>query len=316
MKFFKSLFSISLLMGSLGFANDHCEERYPCENLYVTADYLYWKAHVDQLEYAIDGINFPASSGETRELNWNWDSGFKAGIGYIFSGCGWDIYLNYTRFHTKAKDSSSPEPGTILNATYSYPFLFEIFFASAEFDLNYNTLDLELKNVFCVTPCFLLSPSFGLRGAWTKDKYDIFYVGFLDNQNLHLKESFHGIGPRIGLNGVWNFCGGFSLFGEGEYALLWGRNRSSFFSATSTAIAADTKQTYYTLRHLTDIKVGLGWDYCFCRSRLALQLAWEQRLWLDYNQYLHFTDTENLHYMPNSSALSLYGLTLTARYFF
>lgn len=98
--------------------------------------------------------------------------------------------------------------------------------------------------------------------------------------------------------------------------LYGGQNCATFYSTAFGLVAADTRQEFACLRNLTDIRVGLGWDYCFCRSRLALQLAWEHRLWLDYNQYLRFTETFNINNLPNSSALSLYGLTFKAGYFF
>lgn len=317
MKFIKKLFLISLLMSSVGLTNVYGNEGYPCENFFITGDYLLWKAHVGKLEYAIDGLNGPVSAGGTKELDWKWDSGFKVGAGYVFSDCCWDIYLNYTRFYTKAKGSAFPSSGNVLHSTYANLFLFDINFASSEFELNYNTLDLEMGKEFCLFPCVLFHPQFGLRGAWTKDTDDIFYDGFADDENIHLTESFRGVGPRVGLSTAWNFCKGFSLFGEGDYALVWGKNRSSFFSRTTNlGVFANTGQQYFTLRHLIDLKVGLGWDYCFCPSRLSLQLAWEHRLWLDYNQYFRFVDQFSLTYLPNSSSLSLYGLTLTARYYF
>lgn len=227
MKFFRTLLSITLLIGSLGFASDCYQEGCPCGNVRVTADYLLWKAHVDQLNYAMDGLNFPTASGETRELDWQWDSGFKVGAGYIFNS-GWDVYLNYTWFHTNVKGSATPSGGQALYPTYSNPQLLAISFASSAFDLKYNTLDLELGNALCCTRCFLIHPSFGLRGAWTKDKDDILYVSGGAPETLHLSESFRGVGPRVGLNAVWNVWRGFSLFGEGDYALVWGAELRDF----------------------------------------------------------------------------------------
>lgn len=309
-------------MKSLGSAHEYCEEFYPCdelshyENFYITGDYLLWKAFVGKLEYAIDGLNFPTTSGETKELDWKWDSGFKVGIGYAFSDFQSDVYLNYTRFYTKAEGTALPQPGRLLYATYANPFLFDINAASSQFELNYNTLDLEWRKTFCITPCVLLTPSFGLRGAWTKDNDKIFYDGFLTDENIRLAESFHGVGPRMGLNVTWNLWRGLYLFGEGDYALVGGKHRASFFSTSDTTIAADTHQDFYALRHLVDILFGLGWDYSFCRSVLTFQLAWEQRIWLDYNQYFRFVEGNSLDYVSNSSALNLYGLTLRAKYSF
>src|SRR3989344_1378501 len=71
---------------------------------FVTADFIYWQARQDDMAFASDGnFNFtgiPATNnpkkGNQYNLDYNFEPGFKVGLGVDFRHDGWDLYANYT----------------------------------------------------------------------------------------------------------------------------------------------------------------------------------------------------------------------------
>ncbi|MBI3237138.1 MAG: hypothetical protein HYZ48_05525, partial [Chlamydiales bacterium] len=87
-------------------------------NFYLTADFLLWSANTDGLFYAQSNFgsapdqNPPNGStafrGHLQRINEEWDPGFRVGIGGNMPYDEWDIYLNWTWFHTDPSDSANP----------------------------------------------------------------------------------------------------------------------------------------------------------------------------------------------------------------
>lgn len=325
---FRNFFILALLAFSwIAFAED-CEVidccQDPCNDWcgewFVTADFIYWKAHEENLEYAYDGQLFGGvlSPGSSKELDWRWDPGFKVGLGYLLDSC-WEFYLNFTWLYSRASGSAStPPPGFLVQTfTSSTDIIIGRTFASEDWHLHYQTLDLELGYWLCWDSCVALRPNFGLRAAWTRDRSNIFY-STVDTlfSDYDYRQKFDGVGPRIGLNAHWNFCSHWSLFADGAFALLWGNYDIHLLERNTAALITvlDTNHQFNALRSLTDLKIGLGWDRCFCDNdyHLIIQLAWENRVWFKHNEFQRFSSFTG-GYLNNDGDLSLYGVTLSAR---
>lgn len=74
-------------------------------DIFVTGQALYWRANGAGLSYAIQNdncenlINY-ANRGTVLEARPRWNWGFNVGLGYNMPHDGWDLALNWTRFHT------------------------------------------------------------------------------------------------------------------------------------------------------------------------------------------------------------------------
>ena len=85
---------------------------------------FYWNAHQDGMEYAIQNyvkvsdINSIRSVANLNNLvnakfhtpDFEWDFGFKVGLGYNTTCDGWDLGVNWTHFRGKASSSIEAEP--------------------------------------------------------------------------------------------------------------------------------------------------------------------------------------------------------------
>lgn len=287
-----------------------------CGHWFVTAEILYWKAHEDNLVYAIDGVSTP-NQGSSKELDWNWYPGFKVGLGYILPCSTIDSYLNYTWFRSNAKDSAYAQNAT----TPLFPtFAPDATIASltsgfSEWTLHYNTLDLELGNWFCACERFLFHPSIGLRAAFTQETDHITY-NFPVQDLYNFKQSFNGVGPRIGLNSRWFFCNNMSFFADGAFAILWGSYHVTFKEIIGfNSTLADTEHNFDTLRNLVDLRLGIDWSFTLCNAyNFTLGIAWEQRLWLKHNQYLRYHYAAPSSQRDNDGDLSLYGVDVNFKF--
>lgn len=74
-------------------------------DIFVTGQALYWKANETGLSFAIqndncEGCTNYANIGTVLESRAKYNWGFNVGIGYNMPHDGWDLALNWTRFHT------------------------------------------------------------------------------------------------------------------------------------------------------------------------------------------------------------------------
>ncbi len=215
----------------------------PCAkhiDLFITADFLYWKMHEEGLEFALSGVKNPSPStsesverGRVYKPHFRWDQGFRLGIGYVIPKRLWDIWINWTRFHTEAKKSAS-HSGTVtvnpLFAILDQPSFIdgEISRSSAKLKVHYDTVDLELGRRYEIFPHLLLRPQVSLRGAWINQDYDVDYLysngtGGAEAHEQKFDNDFHGIGLRGGLSSRWEFTNHLGIFGNLAAGLVGGR---------------------------------------------------------------------------------------------
>lgn len=90
-------------------------------DLFIQGEFLWWRARQDDNHYAASCGFCPAVTdcyvGEInpilntygmsiRSPDYEMDAGFAVGIGYNMAYDGWDVFLNWTRFHTSASDDT------------------------------------------------------------------------------------------------------------------------------------------------------------------------------------------------------------------
>ncbi|NGX47797.1 MAG: hypothetical protein K1000chlam3_01180 [Chlamydiae bacterium] len=320
-------------------------------NFFVTAEGLWWIAKENGLIYAQNGAAGPGPQtadvpptsfnfkGKLERIDPNWDWGFRLGLGYNFCYDEWEAKATWTYYKT---DKSDQKEGSLLNlwghtdvSSSSTSNLIK-----ADFELHYNTFDLEFGRGFGAGRCFCLRPYFGIRGAFIDQKLDVFNQALLLNPNpgetlstdLKAISDFSGGGFRFGLDGRFDFCWDMSLFGIASYSLLYGKFHADFrettsgtpedgsnMTAVSNLVIADTDDEFHMGVSSIQLSLGLQWNrsYCCDQYRFGLHIAWEQNLWFQLNQMNHFQSRlEEGILLQEHGNLSLQGISFGARFDF
>lgn len=303
-----------------------------CCNWTFDAEFLIWNVSEQGLEFGTELVGDPLlDSGTLRPLHgkskspsFNWDPGFRLGIGYDFQN-EWDIQLYWTNLYSKASKNF------FLEQTSDHTFvlnwgsnLSDFDFTKAHWSLNLNVIDVELGHEFCITPCFKLRPFVGLRAACIDQKYNITsYDDGVFIESTRLKHKYNGAGLRGGLNSEWTlgWCG-FSLYGEAAASILYGRHKSSYFdfvevtADTEVDFLSDFKDNYYGCVAIGDAALGLRWkEYFYCNTMaVTLQVGYETHFFWNQNRFPHpvALNTDSL-ITRNRGDLNTNGVTFTAR---
>ena len=303
--------------------------------VYFTGDFIYWKAREDELAYAAfldrnEPPNMVNQWFDLVELDFQYDPGFKVGVGGNLPFDGWDLYLNWTHFHTHPTSSVTSDGrnlvaffiGTIDTTT---PIIGER--AHASWNLMFNSLDFDWGRRFYLSRTLTVRPSFGGKAAWLYQRIRYKLTGVrerdsgnpLENEFFHWTNKFWGVGPYLAINGKWTFGWGVGLYGEISGALLWGQFRQKThtleynaeedqgqvtISLVGTRVHFNTHRVRPTLKAF----VGLDWERCIIKKWLSLNFRIGYEAQYFWSQLVNNTN-------ENSSAadLTFEGLTFTGR---
>lgn len=178
--------------------------------LFLTGEWLFWKAEEKGLSYAIKGdhlsqdIPIPQTilpNGRSHHPNFKTHSGYRVGAGWVTPHDHWDIYASYTRYHIKDRDSvkigaqdaaivqdaNSIAPSAVLTpGQYIYPFWIAKLFinnlpapvntAEAKWKLHLDLIDAELGKEFFISKWLILRPHLGLRAGRINQNYDLDFI--------------------------------------------------------------------------------------------------------------------------------------------
>ena len=235
-------------------AHQKCGSCNPCggfiDNLSGRVDFLWWRPYSEGLQLGTTedfsvsetggggggggGAGAQSSTAtsfalvndhaSTKQPNFKFDPGFRIGLGYYCPSNCWDIALNWTHFHSKAKAFGASEPIT-LSTFASESESFDLFFndwsrlvgtfpdeVQSRWSLDMDLVDLEFAQKFYVNHCFILRPHFGLRFARVDqnnhvEAFSNHKAPFDDDDSytsftsvVKAKNDFRGVGPRIGLD--------------------------------------------------------------------------------------------------------------------
>jgi len=310
-------------------------------DIFLTADFIYWTARVDNLEYAHTGSTLTTQRGSNfvsitdqggyQDVDHKMSPGFKAGLGFGLGHDGWDTSFQYTWLHSSATGRAvsnaqslwEMSPGSNFNSTSS-----SVGSASSRWQLRFNNVDWELGREYFISGHLLLRPFVGLKGAWNKQTYSIrndniefqasdgsgsTVLGFY---HIYNTQHFWGVGVRVGLDSSWQFNRNWSIFGDWALSTLW-----SYFTVTRVDTAQDRSvslgssltltneaRKFHSVRPVLELDIGVRWDYWFLDDdyRIRIQAGWEQQVWFDQNQFINPV-------APRYGSLTLQGLTLAFR---
>lgn len=212
--------------------------------IHLGADILYWHAAEDQLDYAwiVDAPN-PVTPDiynvSKKNVNFNSHFGARAAVGYLSEWSGMDFYLRYTGYSAKVDRGNRSDQNNIallqiFSRSQLLPTAGAILASGAKtkWKLSYHAIDGEVGRSSLFGDNLYVRPFFGVRGLITDQRVKTSYTGLLDysvapeenrgSRTFKGKTSLFSVGPRIGIEGIYQLTSHISLTGKGAGSLLYG----------------------------------------------------------------------------------------------
>ncbi len=280
-------------------SKDHQDESKPIANsdhfnYFVDASFTYWHAKEDGLNIAESALLLPSGvtvappSGSVLKQDFDYQPGFKVGFG-MESPTHWDLHAEYTYFRGSTFTSkTAPSNTTDLTATGIWnvddwflqvtPLSFQSL--SGTYLSSTWKLAMDLGDITISRPCkkdssLCFSPFGGLRTVWLRQQMNLSLVQAGDSvggsdllliQPITSRNSSNawGIGPRLGINGKYEFPMGLRIESLIAASLLYTRFSSvKHFeqrAATTYDFPLETHMNNYNcVRPVLDLNLGIGW---------------------------------------------------------
>ncbi|HKZ00429.1 MAG TPA: Lpg1974 family pore-forming outer membrane protein [Rhabdochlamydiaceae bacterium] len=283
----------------------------------VSGEFLYWRAAEGGTDYAVtsknDAFTNPLAlpiDGAVKKVDFEFTPGFRVAVGYTVPKRIWDLSLAWTRLHTShSHHTEVPEgPGVRGRGGFIFPTREYEFSqtnetpetASGHWDIDFDSLTLEMGRAFGVNRYFAFRPHVGFIGAWI-DQDITFKYNDLHNQSgvissdlsVKWENDFTGWGLRGGIDNRFLFGRGWSVYGNIAAAILWGdfdlHAKSQKFYPPSAGRAADfasLKDGFRDIVGQLQLALGLRYDvYCYKnRIHFGFHAGWEFQEWFEQNQ--------------------------------
>jgi hypothetical protein len=303
-------------------------------DLFLTGDFIYWKARQDNMQYARTGVQSnPTGSvkqGSEKDVHFEFEPGFKVGLGLITSHDGWDLYLNYTWLnpakHSNQISGSTAHPLTPLwgTAIFSTNLADDttqaIDFASSTWKLNFNVVDLELGRNFYLSRRLTMRPHIGLKTAWLNEKSRVTY-SVVNNilspptleEIIRFKEKIWGLGIRGGFDNVWHLSKHWGVYGDLALSALWSevsaQRKGTLFPQDYQWF--DVNKAFHHVMPVLEMGIGLTYMTWFSDNSYMFKMdaGWEEQVWFDTNYLPGVSNTV-------SGNLTLQGFTLNVEFAF
>lgn len=301
-------------------------------DLWLQAEALYMHATEDGMNYVINSHNSSFADGRVKNASYDWDWGFRVGVGYNMPHDGWDLLLNWTWFHSHEHHDDEADAGEFLmptttNASNSQGNLL-VTEANEHHHLHLNLVDLEMGREFFVSKWLTMRPHFGLRAGWIHRNFEVELEGGDALTTNTLEDEFHnryrGIGLRTGFDTQWGLGSGWSVYGQLAFSLLYGRQHlhgQEDLKATSGAETEqlDVRNRWMMVRTMADVGLGIRWDHLFYDDnyRVRFQLGWEEHVVFGFNKDMDFVNSTIRGKLTNNRGdLAISGVAFQARFDF
>ncbi len=299
---------------------------------YFVLDFIYWAAKQEGNTYAETGkaITVPGTAdphisltpglitgaGEIYAPEPTASPGFKVALGMNLEYDAWDLFLDYSFLYgTQDSAVSSENLNTGIIPLFFYAPNNSIFTACtfdggstgyienshAHWMFQYNNMHLELTKSIPLHCQMVLNPHFGLQGAWIRQHFHSVYVinsvasltTAIGGSQTHFVQSFWGVGPTFGVNGLWHCCKHLGFFGNSGLALLWGNYDTALKAFETNGLrgytgvqVADQKYDPTTLSPVLELSLGASSDWMlYNKYRFVLDLSWDAQVWFSHNQH-------------------------------
>ena len=312
-------------------------------DFFAEGSYIFWRAYEEGLTYAFltadkgnpgdrqpsdPFINGPQTF---QNLKFDWDSGFRVGIGYRMPYDAWELGVRWTRLHSHAHGPK------LTQTTFDEPFLQSTWITNTTFitdspftvkaalKLHLDVLDGGISRFFYATPRFSLKPQLGIRGLWITQHYAVSSTGGgsgsivadIASSSTKVQSQCQGVGLRVAIDTEWEFYKNWSLYGNIGGSLL-----SNTFKLKSSSKILDVNDTLFssvsskntlngTILPTLELALGLAWEYSFNdKAVLSMRGGWEFNDFFHQNKLYSFYNEYDTSY---SEDLTYQGMALSAR---
>lgn len=281
-------------------------------DFFVTADFIWWKPNQEGTSVSYPGYSNGTSnapSGTALYPNFEFQPGFKLGVGTTMRHDGWDLYANWTwfrsedvngRHHTKGSETQWTDLSYSNNGTTA-PSIWAVQNASTRWNMHFNVIDLELGRNFWISKYLTLRPHFGLKTAWIHQNQHVEFDGIgtdaaaslasTEKAELDFKQHFWGLGLRTGLNTSWHFNRNWSIYGDFALAALWTDYDNSRGDENETTELKTFRGNtdVHTIEPVLEIGLGLMYQTWWHNDDYQFTVAagWEEQVWFDHNQNMN-----------------------------
>ena len=210
-------------------------------DLFVTLDLLVWQARETGLALGIMSQTPDTdviAGGKVSNFTFEWNPGFRLGVGYNMGHDSWDLNLTWLRFNTTGHRKAHAHSNQVFYPRLQHPadpVANDNTFSKVKghWRMELNQLDLDLGREFYVSKWLTLRPHFGLRSDWIHQKLTAKYdhdAFFIPAQDTHVKDKDHwwGIGLEGGLDTQWGLGGGWSIYANICAAIIYGFHHLSY----------------------------------------------------------------------------------------
>ena len=295
-----------------------------CWDTFLTASFLYWYSSQDGMDLAYpttiigETIQVPQNSAFLSQ-EYNYQPGFKCGLGFQFKSDKWTGLIEYTYFRAKTSNSSTEAPDDSRGGTFNMVYnelvqLSSVTAISTKWKLKLDILDGILSRPYYQGRKLIVEPFGGLRTGWIRQCFNISVTDYHSHASVlsHNQLNSWVFGPRAGCKSSWLLGKGFRLEGDMAGNLLYTRFNSVKHHEGTTSI----KFRHLSLiRPAADMDLGLGWGTYFDRQNYHFDLLavycfnvmWGQ------NQMRALVDEYQSHVGAEVGDLHIHGLNGSIR---
>jgi hypothetical protein len=267
-----------------------------CASLYgveIVGDGLYVQPSLEGLSFAIRNDVRSAVGGEgtpggpVLDLKATWKPAFRIAMNYLPG-----ITTRLTWMHLSATDRSSSEvdlalPGLGLESLWVPPMNALILYQNGSlcWDLNLDTIDLEIGKRYAVSSVLSMNPACGFRIARIDQGFHAAYRTPAIVDTVNAGNDFLSIGIRMLLDAEWRVISDWSICARGAAALLYGRFQTHYTSSSPVPFRK-IEEKFYRLEPNVECSIGFGWKKCLARGQclLGFRLSCEGQIFWDQNE--------------------------------
>lgn len=331
-----------------------------CGNTWnVNASFLYWYAREENLDVGnqiirsnAQGDFYHLNEVNPLEMPFEYNPGFKVGIGMNTCLGEWSLNLEYLRYHidlsnfislsTINVDASGAQTNLILpnwspNGDFQNVTLCSG--AKNKWNLGFDIIDFEIDGQVFLKKCLMIRPFAGIRGGIIDQKYNVRYiydniindVFFSSFCNTNAKSESWLIGPKCGLETKWNIYKCFSFIANTSLSVFYQKFDLSVKNIGNIGNDIFSDIRYFAEKTVHQVsesfEAGIGFEFggylCNKRYHYLFDATYDWTLYLNQNWMRTFI---NNSYIPVSliqirtisvdsspGNLMFHGLTLTAR---
>lgn len=280
-------------------------------------DVLYWRAS-EETSAVWSNVVSSSSSGSSfsaETMQFDWSPGFRVGFGHQSDPDSWDARLYWTYFRSSQDAAVSgaivvPEffSGAISGDGRSFSS------GAIDWNLTYNTIDLEAGRKVAVGESAWIRPSLGIKTAIIQQRIQLALAnpGLGISAEEGVTHDFWGIGPSFGVSGAWNLpkCGNLSLTGSFSADFLVGQwNVNDAYTRTDNqapvfAYGAMVTSMKDSCLGAPALKYFLGFQWTHEGSvAITARAGYELQWWANQQRLLAFQQ------LPMHGDLTLTGIT-------